>query len=71
LISTSTIPGVYNPPYSKKAMAFGQDVESHLKTIFREQYQTGKFRKKRNLPLPATLGRERPTATIQRLTRAS
>lgn len=49
-------------------MAFGQDVETHLKTIFREQYQSGKFRKKRTLPLPGPAGREGPAATIGRLT---
>lgn len=51
LISTQTIPGIYNPPYTKKPTAFGQEVEAHLKTIFKEKYATGSFRKSR-LPPP-------------------
>ena len=36
LCSTSTIPGVYNPPFVlEKPKAFGVDVESHLKTSFK------------------------------------
>jgi hypothetical protein len=50
LYSTQSIPGIYNPPYTKKPTAFGQDVESHLQTIFKKQYASGKFRKPRRLP---------------------
>jgi hypothetical protein len=50
LISTQTIPGIYNPPYSKKPTAFGQEVESQLKTIFKEKYTAGSFRKPTRLP---------------------
>lgn len=36
LCSTTTIPGVYNPPYiADKPKAFGQEVETHLRTSFK------------------------------------
>lgn len=35
LSSTLTIPGVYNPPYSRtKPTAFEIDIETHLKSTF-------------------------------------
>lgn len=40
LSSTKTIPGVYNPPYSQlKPQAFNVDIETHLKSTFKANYQ--------------------------------
>ena len=40
LTSTRTQPGVYNPPYSSiKPQAFNVDIETHLKTTFKSNYQ--------------------------------
>lgn len=39
LISTETIPGVYNPPFGIKQKAYGEDVESHLKTVFQKSFK--------------------------------
>lgn len=64
LISTETIPGIYNPPYSSRPTAFGQEVEAQLKTIFKEKYaQSQQLGKARRLPslrstaLPGSLPR--------------
>ena len=40
LASTKAIPGVYNPPYSQlKPQAFNVDIETHLKSTFKANYQ--------------------------------
>ena len=40
LSSTKAIPGVYNPPYSQlKPQAFNVDIETHLKSTFKANYQ--------------------------------
>jgi hypothetical protein len=40
LTSTKAIPGVYNPPYSQlKPQAFNVDIETHLKSTFKSNYQ--------------------------------
>jgi hypothetical protein len=40
LASTKAIPGVYNPPYSQfKPQAFNVDIENHLKSTFKANYQ--------------------------------
>ena len=39
LASTKAIPGVYNPPYSQlKPQAFNVDIETHLKSTFKSNY---------------------------------
>ena len=39
LSSTRAIPGVYNPPYSQiKPQAFNVDIETHLKSTFKANY---------------------------------
>ena len=39
LASTKAIPGVYNPPYSQlKPQAFNVDIETHLKSTFKANY---------------------------------
>lgn len=39
LSSTLTIPGIYNPPYSKsKPTAFDIDIETHLKSTFHVRF---------------------------------
>ena len=39
LASTKVIPGVYNPPYSQlKPQAFNVDIETHLKSTFKANY---------------------------------
>jgi len=44
LSSTLTIPGVYNPPYSKtKPTAFEVDIETHLKSTFHVITQEEKY----------------------------
>ena len=42
MCSTRAIPGVYNPPYLRagaKPQAFNVDVETHLRTTFKANYQ--------------------------------
>lgn len=40
LASTKAIPGVYNPPFSnQKPQAFNVDIETHLNTTFKANYQ--------------------------------
>jgi hypothetical protein len=40
LTSTKAVPGVYNPPYSQiKPQAFNVDIETHLKSTFKSNYQ--------------------------------
>ena len=40
LTSTKAVPGVYNPPYSHlKTQAFNVDIETHLKSTFKSNYQ--------------------------------
>ena len=39
LISTTHIPGIYNPPYADKPTTLGVDTEINLKTIFKENYR--------------------------------
>ena len=42
LCSTKAIPGVYNPPYLRNGMkpqAFNVDVETHLRSTFKANYQ--------------------------------
>jgi len=40
LMSTKGVPGVYNPPYSQiKPQAFNVDIETHLKSQFKSNYQ--------------------------------
>ena len=40
LTSTKAVPGVYNPPYSHlKPQAFNVDIETHLKSTFKSNYQ--------------------------------
>lgn len=38
LVSTETIPGIYNPPFGVKQKAYGDDVETHLKTVFQVNF---------------------------------
>jgi len=40
LTSTKAVPGVYNPPYSQlKPQAFNVDIETHLKSTFKGNYE--------------------------------
>jgi hypothetical protein len=42
LVSTKTIPGVYNPPHlpdELKSQVYNADIETHLKTIFKLSYK--------------------------------
>ena len=42
LVSTKTIPGVYNPPHlpdELKSQVYNADIETHLKTIFKLNYK--------------------------------
>ena len=39
LVSTKTIPGIYNPPFVREPQKiFNVDVETHLKTTFKSNY---------------------------------
>lgn len=60
LVSTKTIPGVYNPPHlpdELKSQVYNADIETHLKTIFKLNYKkTSKLTALPN-PLPKSLNK--------------
>ena len=65
LCSTRAIPGVYNPPYSQlKPQAFNVDIETHLKSTFKSNYQW-KPPSKDKIGFFRTLAKEQQRANIQ------
>lgn len=63
LVSTKTIPGVYNPPHlpdELKSQVYNADIETHLKTIFKLNYKkTSKLKALNN------------STTIQKMTQST
>jgi len=65
LTSTKAVPGVYNPPYSQlKPQAFNVDIETHLKSTFKSNYQW-KPPSKEKINFFRTLAQEQKAANVQ------
>jgi hypothetical protein len=65
LTSTKAVPGVYNPPYSQlKPQAFNVDIETHLKSTFKSNYQW-KPPSKEKISFFRTLAQEQRKANVQ------